>query len=292
MSQWDGKSKGAVLGYKIFIFFIQKLGIRAAYVLLYLVALYYFLFSIKGRNASFYYFHKRLGYTKLKSFISVYINYYNFGKTIIDKFAISSGLRDKFTFEFDGEHHINEIVKEKKGGILISAHVGNFEISQYCFTLLDQHSEINLVTTDNEHSAIKDYLDSVSLKSSMKFIIIKDDMSHIFNINNALRNNELVCFTGDRYFEGSKILKEELLGKETNFPAGVFMLASRLKVPVIFLYIMKEPKLHYHFYAEKANFKNREAQGLLNQYTQSMERKLKKYPYQWFNYYDFWNDLK
>ena len=292
MSQWDGKSKGAVLGYKIFIFFIQKLGIRAAYVLLYLVALYYFLFSIKGRNASFYYFHKRLGYTKLKSFISVYISYYNFGKTIIDKFAISSGLRDKFTFEFDGEHHINEIVKEKKGGILISAHVGNFEISQYCFTLLDQHSEINLVTTDNEHSAIKDYLDSVSLKSSMKFIIIKDDMSHIFNINNALRNNELVCFTGDRYFEGSKILKEELLGKETNFPAGVFMLASRLKVPVIFLYIMKEPKLHYHFYAEKANFKNREAQGLLNQYTQSMERKLKKYPYQWFNYYDFWNDLK
>ena len=292
MSQWDGKSKGAVLGYKIFIFFIQKLGIRAAYVLLYLVALYYFLFSIKGRNASFYYFHKRLGYTKLKSFISVYISYYNFGKTIIDKFAISSGLRDKFTFEFDGEHHINEIVKEKKGGILISAHVGNFEISQYCFTLLDQHSEINLVTTDNEHSAIKDYLESVSLKSSIKFIIIKDDMSHIFNINNALRNNELVCFTGDRYFEGSKILKEELLGKETNFPAGVFMLASRLKVPVIFLYIMKEPKLHYHFYAEKANFKNREAQDLLNQYTQSVERKLKKYPYQWFNYYDFWNDLK
>ena len=165
MSQWDGKSKGAVLGYKIFIFFIQILGIRAAYVLLYLVALYFFLFSIQGRNASFYYFHKRLGYTKLKSFISVYISYYNFGKTIIDKVAISSGLRDKFTFEFDGEHHINEIVKEKKGGILISAHVGNFEISQYCFTLLDQHSEINLVTTDNEHSAIKDYLDSVSLKS-------------------------------------------------------------------------------------------------------------------------------
>mgnify|MGYP002628157799 FL=1 len=292
MSQWDGKSKGAVLGYKIFIFFIQILGIRAAYVLLYLVALYFFLFSIQGRNASFYYFHKRLGYTKLKSFISVYISYYNFGKTIIDKVAISSGLRDKFTFEFDGEHHINEIVKEKKGGILISAHVGNFEISQYFFTLLDQQSEINLVTTDNEHSAIKDYLESVSLKSSMKFIIIKDDMSHIFDINNALSNNELICFTGDRYFEGSKVLKEQLLGKETNFPAGVFMLASRLKVPVIFLYIMKEPKLHYHFYAEKANFKNREAQDLLNQYTQSVERKLKKYPYQWFNYYDFWNDLK
>ena len=117
-------------------------------------------------------------------------------------------------------------------------------------------------------------------------------MSHIFDINNALRNNELICFTGDRYFKGTKVLRENLFGKETNFPAGVFLLASRLKVPVIFLYIMKEPKLHYHFYAEKAAFKNRDAQDLLKQYTKSIEKKIKKYPYQWFNYFDFWNDLK
>ena len=292
MSQWDGKSRGAVLGYKIFTFFIQNFGVKAAYLLLYLVALYFFLFSRKGRNASYYYFHKRLGYSKLKSVFSVYKGYYSFGKTIIDKFAISSGLREKFTFEFDGEHNIHEISEEKKGGILISAHVGNFEMAQYFFSRTNQHSEIYLVTTDNEHSAIKDYLESVSLESNMKFIIIKDDMSHIFEINNALRNNDLICFTGDRYFEGTKTLKGELLGEETDFPAGAFLLASRLKVPVIFLYIMKEPKLHYHFYAEKAVFKNRDAQDLLKQYTQSIEQKLKKYPYQWFNYFDFWKALK
>lgn len=293
MSQWDGKSKGAVLGYKIFTFFIQKLGVKAAYLLLYFVALYFFLFSSKGRNASFYYFHKRLGYSKFKSVFSVYKSYFNFGKTIIDKFAISSGLKDKFTFDFDGEHNINEILKENKGGILISAHIGNFEIAEYFFSRVDEFSaQISLVTTDNEHQEIKNYLESVSLKSSMKFIIIKEDMSHIFDINNALRDNELICFTGDRYFEGSKTLREELLGKVTNFPAGAFMLASRIKVPVIFLYIMKEPKLHYHFYAEKAVFKNRDAQDLLKQYTNSIERKLKTYPYQWFNYFDFWNDIK
>ena len=292
MSQWDGKSRGVVLGYRIFTFFIRNFGVKAAYFLLYFVALYFFIFSRKGRSANYYYFHKRLGFSKLKSVFSVYNSYYNFGKTIIDKFAISSGLREKFTFEFDGEHNIQEISKEKKGGILISAHVGNFELAQYFFKRTNQHSEINLVTTDNEHSEIKDYLESVSLKNNMKFIIVKDDMSHIFEINNALRNNELICFTGDRYFEGSKTLKEKLLGKETNFPAGAFLLASRLKVPVIFLYIMKEPKLHYHFYAEKAVFKNRDAQDLLEQYTKSIERKLMKYPYQWFNYFDFWNDLK
>jgi len=293
MSQWDGKSRGAVIGYKIFIFFIQKFGIRSAYFILYFVAFYFLFFSVKGTKASFYYFHNRLGNSKLKSFFKVYLGYFSFGKTIIDKFAIASGQKDKFTYNFDGEHNLNDILKQNKGGILISAHVGNFEIAEYFFSRVDKSStQINLVTTDGEHQVIKEYLDSISLKTNMKFIIIKEDMSHVFEINKVLGNNELICFTGDRYFKGSKTLTEKLLGKEAIFPAGAFLIGSRLKVPVIFLYIMKETNKHYHFYAEEAVFKNRDAQDLLKQYTNSIERILKKYPYQWFNYFDFWNDIK
>jgi predicted LPLAT superfamily acyltransferase len=53
---------------------------------------------------------------------------------------------------------------------------------------------------------------------------VKEDMSHIFDINEALSKNELICFTGDRYFEGSKFLEGELLGKTAKFPAGPFLL--------------------------------------------------------------------
>ncbi len=292
MSQWDGKSKGLVFGYKIFIFFIQKLGIGWAYFLLYIVSFYYLLFSVQGRNASIYYFHKRLGFSKFNSFLKVYKNNYTFGQTIIDKVAISFGLGDRFTYNHDGGEVIKELLKNKKGGILISAHVGNFEIAEYFFSEINEISQIHLVTTDNEHRAIKDYLESISLKSSIEFIIIKEDMSHIFQINNALNNNELVCFTGDRYFEGNKVLSEKLLGKEANFPAGPFLLASRLRVPVIFVYVMKETNTHYHLYASEAKYKHRDAMDLLKQYTVSIENILKKYPFQWFNYFDFWKDMK
>ncbi len=293
MAQWDGKSRGVVLGYKIFIFFIQNLGVRSAYIILYFVAFYFLFFSRKGTKASFYYFNKRLGHSKINSFFKVYKSYYSFGQTIIDKFAIASGLKDKFTYEFENEQSLKDILKDKKGGILISAHVGNFEIAEYFFSRVDEFStQINLVTTDLEHSAIKGYLESVSLKTNMKFIIIKEDMSHIFEMNKVLSNNELICFTGDRYFEGNKYLTEKLLGKEANFPAGAFLLGSRLKVPVIFLYIMKETSKHYHFFAEEAIFKDRDAQDLLKKYTESIERILKRYPYQWFNYFDFWKDIK
>ncbi len=292
MSQWDGKSKGKVLGYKIFIFFIQKLGIKSAYFILYFVSFYYLLFSVQGTKANLNYFHKRLGFSKLRSFLKVYKSNFIFGQTIIDKVAISFGLGNKFTYNHDGGEVIKELLKNKKGGILISAHVGNFEIAEYFFSEIDEFSQINLVTTDNEHRAIKDYLESISIKSSIKFIIIKEDMSHIFSINNALNNNELICITGDRYFEGSKILSEELLGKKANFPAGPFLLGSRLKVPVIFVYVMRETNKHYHLYAIEAKFKHKDAQDLLKKYTESIEKILQKYPYQWFNYFDFWNEIK
>ncbi|WP_417943030.1 lipid A biosynthesis acyltransferase [Flavobacterium sp. RS13.1] len=292
MSQWDGKSKGTVLGYRIFVFLIQKAGVKSAYFLLCFVASYYFLFLRKSNRAIFYYFRERLRYSYFRSKKMVFKSYYTFGQTIIDKVSISAGLRNKFTYEFDGIEILKRLLAEKKGGVLISAHIGNFEIAEHFFGDIDFDFQINLVTTDLEHSAIKNYLESVTQKSAVKFIIIKEDLSHIFEINAALANNELVCFTGDRYFEGTKSLSETILGKEANFPAGPFLIASRLKVPVVFVYVMKEPNLHYHLYAREAIVKHRDEKGLLKEYVKSVETILQKYPLQWFNYFDFWNDLK
>jgi predicted LPLAT superfamily acyltransferase len=286
--EWEGKSKGTVLGYKIFIFFIRKLGVRAAYGLLYFVALYYVFFAGKSTRSIFYYFRKRLKYSWIKSVFSIYKSYYVFGKTIIDKAAISSGLQNRFTHECDGVENIIELLDKKQGGIMISAHVGNFEIAEFFFEEIDTRSQISLVTTDAEHKNIKEYMEKVTMRSNVKFILVKEDMSHIFEINNALSNGELVCFTGDRYMKGQKLLTESLMGKEANFPAGPFLLASRLNVPVLFVYVMKETNKHYHLYARQAEVKNRDAQGLLKKYTESVEWMLKKYPLQWFNYFDFW----
>lgn len=292
MSQWDGKSKGTVLGYKIFVFLIQKAGVKSAYVLLYFVASYYFLFLKKSNKAIFYYFKERLKYPQFKSKKMVFKSYYTFGQTIIDKISISAGMRNKFTYEFDGIEILKKLLAEKKGGVLISAHIGNFEIAEHFFGEIDLDFQINLVTTDLEHSAIKNYLETVVKKPTVKFIIIRDDLSHIFEINAALSSNELVCFTGDRYFEGTKSLSEKILGEEANFPAGPFLIASRLKVPVVFVYVMKEENLHYHLYAREAEVKHRDEKALLRSYIESVESMLEKYPLQWFNYFDFWNQLK
>jgi predicted LPLAT superfamily acyltransferase len=290
--EWEGKSRGTVLGYKIFIFFIRNSGIRAAYLLLYFVAFYFCFFAGKNTKSLYYYLRKRLQYSKFQSVVSIFKSYFVFGQTIIDKAAIASGLKDQFTYEFDGVENIIKLLDKGEGGILISAHVGNFELAEYFFEEIDTRSQINLVTTDEEHQKIKEYLESVTKRSNIKFIIVGEDLSHIFQINAALHEGELVCFTGDRSFEGTKFLTGRLLGKEARFPAGPFLLASRLKVPVVFVYVMKETARHYHLYARTAEVGHKDAAGLLKKYTESVEWMLTKYPLQWFNYFDFWNEKK
>lgn len=293
MNQWSGKSKGTILGYQIFVNCIKKLGIRAAYSVLVFVAFYYFVAYPTSFKAMFSYFKNRQNFLFLKAVFAVYKSYFVFGQVLIDKVAISAGLRNKFTFDFDGIDILKQLLSEKKGGILISAHIGNFEIAEKFFAEIDLNSQIHIVTVDQEHSVIKEYLESLHTdKPNVQFIYVKEDMSHIFEINNALTNNDLICFTGDRYFGNTKTMEGKLLDAEALFPAGTFMLASRLKAPVAFVYVMKEPNLHYHLYTRRApDFKHRDAQAVLNAYTESVENMLIKYPYQWFNYFDFWKKI-
>src|SRR5690554_789097 len=214
MSEWKGKSKGSLLGYKIFAYSVRNIGLRFSYFILLFVALYYFLFSWKSNKSIYNYFRNAQEYSRGKSFYSVYKSYFIFGQTLIDRILISSGKRDRFTYEFDGIENIIQVLEEGNGGILISAHLGNFEISEYFFEDIGADMVTNIVTTDKERQNIKEYLEELSLKSDLKYILIKDDMSHIYEFNEALSKNEIICITGDRYVDGSKYLETEFLGKK------------------------------------------------------------------------------
>ena len=92
MSQWDGKSKGTLLGYKIFVYCIKKLGIRSAYSVLVFVAFYYFVAYPKNFKAMYAYFRNRQNFSFFKSVLGVYKNYFVFGqkqrKYIVTTFSV------------------------------------------------------------------------------------------------------------------------------------------------------------------------------------------------------------
>lgn len=291
MSSWEGKSKGNKTGYQIFLWVLKRFGVWPAYFLLRFVVLYYFLFSWRSSRQIYSLYHQKLGYGRWASIFKIYRNYYLLGQSIIDKVVVMSGIKNKFTYHFDGEENLREIVALEKGGVLLSAHIGNWDIAGHLFTRLN--TRINIVMFDGEQEKIKEYLASVTGKKSVNVIIIKNDLSHIYQISEVLRNNELVCMHADRFLEGNKTFSANFLGEQARFPMGPFVLASTFKVPVSYVFAVKESKLHYHFFA--SNIKNYDyldketvMQEMLLEFTKEMEIKVKRYPEQWFNYYNFW----
>jgi predicted LPLAT superfamily acyltransferase len=298
MAKWEGKSKASVLGYKIFVFILNHLGLKLAYIVLRFVALYYFLFARRSNKSIFYFYHDVLKYKRTTTRLKIYKNYYIFGQTLLDKVALMAGVKTKFTVDHEGGEILDKIAATGKGGILISAHIGNWEIAGQLLNRLN--TTFNILMYENEHESIKKYMEEVEKKKNVRIIAIKDgEMGHIIELHNAFSRNELVVMHGDRFREGTKTYEANFLGKKASFPAGPFIMAAKFAVPVTFVFSVKETDTHYHFFAtEPITLKrtrseaqtDEAAQGLLRNYIEEFEKMVHRYPEQWFNYYAFWKE--
>jgi predicted LPLAT superfamily acyltransferase len=290
MAKWRGQSKGNRLGYRIFVGLLQHAGVRPAYFLLYFVAAYYWLFAWQSSRHMYAYFTQKLGWGPLKAIFALYRNYYVFGQTLIDRIVVMSGVDNNFTFDFDGEDNLRQMVRNGKGGMLISAHLGNWEIAGHLLKRLE--AKVNIVMYEGEKEKLKQYLDQVKGPFSFNIIGIGNDLSHIYAIADALKRNELVCMHADRFTEGSRSIEAAFLGDEARFPLGPFAISTKLRAPVSYVFAFKESATHYHFFSspicEYGNART-EMDRMLNDYIGELHVKVRQYPLQWFNYYDFWS---
>lgn len=294
MATWDGKSRANLLGYQIFVLTLKYAGIAPAYFILRFVAFYYFLFSHKSSKALDSYFMKRMAWASWKAVWAKYSNYYIFGQTLLDRIAVMSGLGHRFSFDFEGEEHLIRMAESGTGGMLVSAHIGNWEVAGHLLYRIK--TKINVVLHEAEHEKIKQFLDKAKGKNTMDVILIKDDISHVYQISLALQRGELICMHGDRFMPWAKTVTAPFLGAEALFPQGPFALAVGFKVPVCYVFAMKEGNWHYHFsatepkiyQAEKRGQKEELIQLALCDFIKEAEKTIHKYPLQWFNYYDFW----
>jgi len=292
MASWEGKSRGSVVGYKIFVWSIKHLGLNFAYFLLFFVTVYFVFASKKAFGSMFYFFHIRLEQSRFKSIISIFRNYYLLGQGLIDKTAVLAGLKDKFNFILEGKEHLLQM---RDGGILISGHIGNWEVGGKALDFLDK--KVNLVILDGEGPAIKNYISDILTDRNVHFIKIGNDFSHLFEIKQALANKELVAFLGDRFIEGNQTVKIDFLGEPALFPLGPWHMASYFNVPVSYVFAVKESRRQYRFYATPLKIipsaknpmeRSKLVGDSIKEFVSEFERITRKYPLQWHNYFNFW----
>ena len=205
--KWQGKSSGGVLGYKIFVFLLNTLGLSFSYFFLRFIALFYFLFS-KSNKTTYLYFKNAHGYSTFKAIISVYKNYYVFGQTLLDKFALLSGVKTNFIVKREGQENLINIHNQKRGCLLISAHMGNWEIAGQLLNTYD-NLKFNMLVYDNEAEQMKKYMDSILKEKRINLIGIRDnDISYLVELHKAFGKQEWLVMHGDRFRAGSPTIEK------------------------------------------------------------------------------------
>jgi len=292
MTNWKGKSRGNVLGYRIFMWSLTRLGLNFAYFLLRFVSAYFVFASGKAFRSSYYFFHVRLGQNGIRAVISIFRNYYLFGQVLIDKTVVLSGMKHRIRFVLEGKEHLYSM---QNGGILISGHIGSWEVGGKALDFLDK--KINLVVFDAEHEAISRYMEGVLTERNVSFIKIRDGLSHMIEIKEALARKEIIALHGDRFLDGSQTVRLGFLGEEASFPTAPWHIASYFDVPVSYVFSIKESRYQYRFYASplktvpslKNPMKRAErVTGSIQEYVSGLEQMTRKYPHQWYNFYQFW----
>ena len=187
------------------------MGLPITYLILRFVTFYYYIFAAKNRIAisSFYLEALRIPKNKVNQLTRK--NFYYFGQVLIDRFAFLIGKGDNYSYTFNNEQYLIDMNHSGKGGILLSGHVGNWETAG---NLLKSRitSKVNVLMYDEEVQKIKKYTDATTGGSHFNVIPIKNDISHVIKVHQALKRNEFIAIHADRYMEGSKYIELDFLG--------------------------------------------------------------------------------
>ncbi|HRN16646.1 MAG TPA: acyltransferase [Xylanibacter oryzae] len=289
--RWKGKTGGTPWMQRSLIWLFSWLDLRVMYSLMGFTILFYMLFNHKGYMSMYHFFRRRFGYSPLKSFLNVYANHFRFGQVILDRFASYAG--KKFDMEIDGYEHFAQLDQADDGFEQLSSHIGNYELAGY--SLKSEHKNFNALVFSGETETMMEGRNKMLGKNNIRMISVQEDMSHIFTLNNALRDGEIVSMPADRIFGSTKYAECMFMGEIARFPLGPFALAVQREVKVIAVFVMKESVNKYKIYIrniqtapDSTAVGKQKMKELAQCFASEMEKIIRKYPTQWFNYFDFW----
>src|ERR1043165_5897451 len=194
---WQGRSRGGSVGYWIFIALLRKGGLKSAYNLLHIVGLYYRLFVPAATKPLRYLYEQRMGYSSKETARLIKRNIFFFGQTLIDKVAVLTGSASRLTFTHTGIEYLEALADSGKGGLVISAHLGNWEIAGHMLKRVG--TTINVLMYDGEAEELKALMAQYDQKRSFNIIYVREDLSHVYEMSAALQRGELICLHADRF---------------------------------------------------------------------------------------------
>jgi predicted LPLAT superfamily acyltransferase len=198
-----------------------------------------------------------------------------------------------FRYEENGLEHIRSAAAAGRGAILLTAHLGNWEVA--AGLLGEAGKKLAIVAYRGDHAKVARYMEQAQGPRA-RVIEVGADMLASLEMLRALREGTVLALQGDRPLD-RHVVRIPFLGREAPFPVGPFMLAAVSGAPLIATFSLQVAPATYRFFAEpplqlsfgRGSSRESQLRAWVEEYVRQLEGLARQYPYQWFNFYDFWD---
>jgi len=182
---------------------------------------------------------------------------------------------------------------EGKGVLLVTAHLGNWEIGGLMLAQVKQ--PIHVVLVPDMFSGVESVRRRLHARAGVTEISVDRSFVPTLSVLRALDDNAVVAMQGDRDFDNTGVAVP-FFGREAYFPRGPLRVAMATGATVLPAFIMRIPDGRYRAIIEEPLEIDRTADRdtalarNLARYVAVLERYVRAYPEQWYCFYPFWDD--
>jgi predicted LPLAT superfamily acyltransferase len=277
------------------LWLLRKVGYRPARVVVAGIALYYALGSASTRRWVSQFHRRALGRT---SFLLTYCSIFAFAESILDRAFAFLGRGSSFRLTIHAPPGLLDGSQPQRGHLVLGAHLGVMEMAR-AFAQI-QRVHFSMLMHAAPSSRLYDEMKRLDPDLEKNVIPVASDadaVGPLLEVRERLEKGEYVGINGDRAWVSGPRVRMPFLGCERDFPAGPYLLAAALKAPVLLMFLIKTGVRDYSLFIERfaepedlPSRKDRAAgvDAMARRYAERLEEYARRYPNQWYNFYDFW----
>jgi len=217
-----------------------------------------------------------------------------FACTILDRVYLLGAKYDCLDIHIHGAESILKLVDEGQGCLILGSHLGSFEVLR-SLGARQQNFTIRVLMRHEQNRMMTEFLNELD-PDVADVVIPLGGIDSLLSVQEAAAQGCLIGLLADRAASGEATHQCDFLGRPAPFPLAPMRLAVVLKVPVFLFFGIyrggNRYDIYFEHFADPAAVSRGERDGLMTElaerYAGRLEHYARRAPFNWFNFYDFW----